>query len=58
MSVWNQVAGRAGTLAEVFSFLRERKLWWMMPLFVLLLLLGLVIVLVQSSAVAPWLYPL
>ncbi|MBZ5509906.1 MAG: DUF5989 family protein [Acidobacteriia bacterium] len=58
MSILNQVAGRASTLAEVFSFLRERKLWWMMPLFILLLLLGLIIVLVQSSAVAPWLYPL
>jgi hypothetical protein len=58
MSVWNQVTGRASTLAEVFSFLWERKLWWMMPLFILLLLLGLIIVLGQSAAVAPWLYPL
>ena len=49
---------RAGTIGELFSFLWQRKLWWIVPLFAILLLLGLLMALAQTSAVAPWMYPL
>ncbi len=57
-SVVGQARRRAGVLAELAGFLWARKLWWMVPLFALLLLLALLIALAQTSAVAPWMYPL
>lgn len=43
-------------LAEFWAFLRERKLWWMAPIIIVLLLLGLLIVLTEGSAIAPFIY--
>jgi hypothetical protein len=42
----------------VFAFLRARKLWLFAPIFLLLFLLGLVLVLVEGSALAPLIYTL
>ncbi len=52
------VREKAGIVGELLSFLWQRKLWWIMPLAILLVLLGLLIIFAQTSAVAPWLYPL
>ncbi len=43
-------------LAELWMFLRERKKMWMAPLVLVLLLLGLILVLAQGSAIAPFIY--
>ncbi len=43
-------------LAELWSFMRVRKKFWMMPIIVLALLLGVLVVLTQGSAVAPFIY--
>lgn len=43
-------------LAEYIKFLREEKKYWMIPIVVLLLLLGTLVVLVEGSAVAPFIY--
>lgn len=45
-------------LGQYFQFLREQKKWWLLPLVVVLLLLGVVIVLTQGSAIAPFIYTL
>lgn len=45
-------------LSMIWEFLRVRKLWWLAPLLLVLLLLSLGIVLVQGSALAPFLYTL
>jgi hypothetical protein len=45
-------------LKELWSFLKERKKWWLMPIVFMLLLLGLLIIFTQSSAVAPFIYTL
>lgn len=44
--------------AELFAFLRTAKKWWLFPLVLLLLLLGVLIVFSESSAVAPFIYTL
>ena len=49
---------RTSTVGELFSFLWERKLWWLMPIAVLLILLTLLLVLAQAAAMSPWMYPL
>lgn len=43
---------------EFFLFLRHRKKLWMAPIVVVLLLLSLLIVLTQGSALAPFIYAL
>ncbi len=43
---------------EYLTFLREQKKWWLVPLLVTLLLLGILIVVSQSSALAPFIYTL
>jgi hypothetical protein len=43
-------------LLELWGFLRERKKFWLLPMIVILLLLGLVIVLTANSALAPFIY--
>lgn len=45
-------------ILELWSFMRERKKFWMLPIFVVLILLGSLIVLTQGSAVAPFIYTL
>ncbi len=43
---------------SVLAFFLKRKQFWLVPALVLLLVLGLLVFLVQSSAIAPFLYPL
>ena len=45
-------------LKEIWFFLRVRKKWWLTPIVIMLILLGLLIVLTESSAVAPFIYTL
>jgi len=43
-------------IGEFWEFLRDRKKFWLLPLVVILLLLGVVIVLTANSALAPFIY--
>ena len=43
-------------LAEFWLYLRQRKKFWLLPIFIVLVLFGGLIVLTQSSAVAPFIY--
>ena len=45
-------------LKDLWAFMRERKKFWMAPIIVVLVLLGLLIVLAEESAVAPFIYTL
>ena len=45
-------------LKDLFLFMKERKKFWLVPVILVLLLLGLLIVLGGSSAVAPFIYTL
>lgn len=46
-----------GLLAEFWQFLKHNKKWWLLPILVALVLLGALVVL-SSSALAPFIYPL
>jgi len=48
----------AETLREFWSFLRQRKKWWLTPIAILLVLLALLMVFAQGSAFAPFIYTL
>jgi uncharacterized membrane protein len=43
---------------ELIQFFWQRKLWWMIPMVSVLLLIGLLIVFTQGSAIAPFIYTL
>lgn len=45
-------------LQELWVFMRVRKKFWLMPVISIMLLLGVLIVLAQGSAVAPFIYTL
>ncbi len=45
-------------LGLIWGFLKVRKKWWLTPIVVFLLLISLVLVLAQGSAVAPFIYTL
>jgi hypothetical protein len=43
---------------EFWSFLRVRKKYWLLPIFLMMLIFGVLIVLTQGSAIAPFIYTL
>ncbi len=43
-------------LIDIWSFLKHRKKWWLLPIVIILLLLGLLINLSGSAAIAPFVY--
>ena len=45
-------------LKDLWGFLKERKKFWLIPLIVILVLLGILIVLSSGSAIAPFIYTL
>ena len=49
---------RLTILAELWDFMKVRKKWWLGPIVFMLLLLGLLLVFTQGSALAPFIYTL
>jgi hypothetical protein len=45
-------------MGELLSFLWQRKLYWLIPMVVVLLVFGLILVAGGSSFLAPFIYPL
>ena len=41
---------------DLWDFMRERKKFWLAPIFIILLLLGGLILLAEGTAVAPFIY--
>ena len=48
---------RQGLFSEFFAFLKHNKKWWLLPLFILIGVLG-VLVFMAGAGVGPFLYPL
>lgn len=45
-------------IVEFWNFLKVRKKFWMMPIFVILVLLGILLIFAQTSPLAPFIYTL
>jgi hypothetical protein len=52
------VAARMGIVGELLSFLWQRKLWWLIPMMLVIVLFGMLLIFAQGSAVAPFIYTL
>ncbi len=50
--------GNIGFFKELWGFLRTRKKWWLLPIIIMLVLLGLLIIFTEGTAVAPFIYTL
>lgn len=57
-SLLSGVKTRFQIAGELFVFLWERKLWWLTPMVFILLIVGVLLLLAQSSAIAPFIYTL
>ena len=47
---------RFGIVGELLSFFWGNKRWWMTPILVTLFLFAVLLILAQSSAIAPFIY--
>ena len=45
-------------LVDLWQFMRERKKFWLAPIIIILLLLSILIVFAEGTAVAPFVYTL
>lgn len=45
-------------LKDLWGFMKERKKFWLAPIILLLVLMGLLIVFTQGTALAPFIYTL
>ena len=45
-------------ISDLWQFMRVRKKFWLAPIIIVLLLLGVLIVFVEGTAVAPFVYTL
>jgi drug/metabolite transporter superfamily protein YnfA len=47
-----------GIVGEFLGFLWKRKMWWLIPMVVVLLLFGLLLIFASASGVGPFIYTL
>jgi hypothetical protein len=52
------VKNRLGIAGELLSFLWQQKMWWLIPMVIVLLGFGGLLVTAQSSALGPFIYTL
>ena len=45
-------------IIELWDFLKVRKAWWLTPIIIMLIFVGLLIIFGQSSALSPFIYAL
>lgn len=58
MSRRSEILIRLGIVGELLRFLWRRKLWWMIPMILVLVLFTALLVFAQGSALAPFIYTL
>lgn len=49
---------RLGIIGELLTFLWQRKLWWLIPMILVIVLFGVLLIFAQGSAIAPFIYTL
>ena len=55
---FRSMAANLGVFGELLGFLWRRKLWWLIPMVVTLVLFGLLLVFASTSGVGPFIYTL
>ena len=52
------MARRFYLINDIWSFMRESKKWWLLPIVIMLVLVGILVVIGQSSSLSPFIYAL
>jgi drug/metabolite transporter superfamily protein YnfA len=52
------MASNLGVVGELIGFLWQRKLWWLIPMMIVLLLFGFLLAFASASGVGPFIYAL
>lgn len=52
------VMSKLSILGEIWEFIRHRKKYWLIPIIVIFVLVGLLLFLTEGSAIAPFIYTL
>jgi len=47
-----------GMIGEFWSYMKIRKKWWLTPIIIMIVLVGILIIFGQSSALSPFIYSL
>ena len=47
---------KIGILGELWAFMRVRKKWWLLPIIIVLVLVGVLLIFAQGSVLAPFIY--
>lgn len=58
MALFSDTRQKLSILSELWDFMRIRKKWWLGPIIFILVVLGIVIVMAEGSAIAPFIYTL
>ena len=58
MKIFKNMFAKLIGIKEIFVFMWQNKLWWLMPLIFILILFGLFFIFTQSTAIAPFIYTL
>ena len=58
MQVYRDMVGRLSAAGELLGFLWQRKMWWAIPMVMVLLFFGLLIVFGSTTGVGPFIYTL
>ena len=58
MQAIREIGDKFGIARELIAFLWHRKMWWMIPIVMVLLFFGLIIVVGSSTGVGPFIYTL
>ena len=56
MGFFRTTGQRVGTTGQLFSFFWNNKRWWLTPILITLAIFAVVLILAQSSAIAPFIY--
>jgi len=54
----NDFFARLGIIGELLQFLWERKLYWLIPMILVLIIFGALLLLTSSPTTAPFIYTL
>lgn len=58
MKVGKSILLKFNIFIELLTFLWKRKLWWLIPLIIILVMFGLLLIFTQSSPVSSFIYSL
>jgi uncharacterized protein DUF5989 len=58
MSFIRSMTSNLGVVNELLAFLWQRKLWWLIPMVVVLMVFGCLLIFASASGIGPFIYTL